>query len=62
MITRKILDWTDEKFDEAIKGEKNWLLKAAVSGFVEGVVDGAVVMFPIVLGGCYYRRKKAQKK
>lgn len=62
-ITRKILDWTDKKFDEALdENEKHPALKAGVSCFVSGLIDGAVIAYPILVFGCYYWRKKAEKK
>lgn len=59
-ITRKILEWTDTKQKEGM-AEDN-LTKVALGGFVEGMVDGCVVWYPIVLGAAYYWKKQALKK
>ena len=55
-ITRNILNWCDKQYKEAItdKNCKHPHVKSAVSGFVEGMVDGAVIMYPILVGVCIY--------
>ena len=60
-ITRKILDWSDKKYEEAFKpGTKHPIRKAFVSGFVEGFIDVAVFSYPIVVASCMYWQKKAE--
>ena len=62
-VVGDILKWTDKKFDEAQdENEKHPWRKAGISGFVKGLIDGAVFAYPILLIGCIYWRKKAQKK
>ena len=61
-ITRKILNWTDKNVEEAIVNNEDVTKKAMVSGFVEGLVDGAVIFYPIMVGACYYWKKQALKK
>lgn len=62
-IAKALLNKSDELYDEALN-EEGWRLtvKAGLSGIIEGLIDGAIVMYPILVGGCYYWRKKATKK
>ena len=51
-MTRKILDWTQEKFDDVVDNidtEKHPNLKAFGLGCIEGVIDGAVLAYPVLL-------------
>lgn len=50
-ITRKVLNWTDKKFDAIDENTKHPYLKAFGLGAVEGVIDGAVLMYPVLIGG-----------
>lgn len=60
-ITRKILDWSEKKYDEASEpGEKHPIRKAVVSGFVDGFVDVALFSYSILMVSCVYWRKKAK--
>lgn len=63
-ITRQLLKWCDKTFEDAMdeQDERKSMHKACVSGFVEGLVDGAIVMYPIVLGACWVYKNKATKK
>ena len=50
-MTRKILDWCDKKEKELMDcdlGDKTVFIKAAGLGFIEGAIDGAVVVGTIV--------------
>lgn len=61
-LVRKVLDWTDDKFDEIdVTNDKHPYLKAFGCGAIEGLIDGAVVWFPIALGAAYYWKHKATK-
>lgn len=60
MITRKILEWTDKKYDEGVVEDKTSKVKA--SGFVEGLVDGCVIFYPVMVAACIYWQKQALKK
>ena len=59
-ITRKIIGWCDKKFAEALAEGND--KKAFSSGFVEGLVDGAVLMYVPVTIACYIWMKKALDK
>ena len=60
-ITKGILDWTEEKFDEIDENTKHPLLKAFGLGAIEGAIDGAVLMYPIIVGSLYWAAYKARK-
>lgn len=62
-IARTILKWTDKQAEESVleDGTTN-VGKAALSGFVEGAVDGCIIWYPILLGAAYYWKKQALKK
>mgnify|MGYP006978488899 CR=1 FL=1 len=63
-ITRKLIEWCDNKYDEAIHEEddRKVYIKAGVSGFVEGLMDGAIVMFiPLCITCLIYSRKLSNK-
>lgn len=60
-ITKGILDWTEEKFDEIDENTKHPLLKAFGLGAIEGAIDGAVLMYPIIVGSLYWVAYKARK-
>ena len=63
-VTRKLIDWCDTKFDEALHEEddRKAARKAAASGAVEGFVDGAVLMYVPLVIGCYIYKAKLKKK
>lgn len=61
-LTSRVLDWTHEKFDEIYPDDKHPYLKAFGCGALEGLIDGAVIWFPIALGAAYYWKHKATKK
>lgn len=60
-LTSRILDWTHDKFDEIDPDDKHPYLKAIGCGALEGLIDGAVIWFPIALGAAYYWKHKATK-
>lgn len=52
-ITKAILRWTEELFDDAVYEDNS--LKAFLSGAVEGLVDNAVVWYiPLLIACCVY--------
>lgn len=59
-LSRNILNWCDKKFEEGC--EEDNLKKVNVSGFVEGLVDGAVLMYVPLVIACFIWKKKATKK
>lgn len=63
-VTRKLIDWCDTKFDEALHEEdhRKATRKAIVSGVVSGFMDGAVLMYVPLVIGCYIYKAKLNKK
>ena len=63
-VTRKLIDWCDTKFDEALheKDDRKAARKALASGAVEGFVDGAVLMYVPLVIGCYIYKAMLKKK
>lgn len=55
-MVRKILEWSDKKFDEALleENEKKGIAKAALSGAVEGFIDGVAIGGTIVAAYGWY--------
>lgn len=63
-VTRKLLNWCDKTFEDAIN-EKDFReagRKSFASGFVEGFMDAAIVMYIPVTIACYIWQAKANKK
>lgn len=62
-IVRNVLNKTDEVYNNIdVENDKHPYAKAAGCGFVEGVIDGAVICYPMLLVGCWYWKHKALKK
>ena len=63
-VARKLIDWCDTKFDEALHEEddRKAARKAFASGAVEGFVDGAVLMYVPLVIGCYIYKAMLKKK
>ena len=62
-LVKKILDRNEEKFNEIdVVNDKHPYVKAFMSGAIEGYIDAAVFMYPIVLIASYYWQHKATKK
>lgn len=59
-VTRKLIDWSDKKYDEAIREDKGY--KAFVSGMAEGFTDAAIVLYVPVVIACALWRHEAMKK
>lgn len=60
MIMRGIIDWCDNKMHESIEEDND--RKAALSGFVEGFCDGAIIMYVPVLISCFVYQALLKKK
>ena len=62
-ITRKVLNWTDNKMDEVYdnKNEKHPRIKTIVLGGVEGLIDAAVIAYPILIVGLFAAGKRIKK-
>lgn len=60
-FVKTILKWEEEKFNEIKMSDKHPCAKAFACGMIEGAIDGAVLMFPFLVAGCIYWRKKATK-
>lgn len=63
-ISKAILKWTDKEMDKVMDddNQKRACLKALGLGAIEGIIDGAVLAYPILVAGCIYWRNKAIKK
>lgn len=63
-LTRSLLDWTDKKYKEAMDStdEREAMQKASISGFVEGLVDGAVLAYPFLMVACFVYQHKLKNK
>ena len=62
-ITRQVLKWCDKTFEEALceEDDRKGMRKAFASGAVEGVIDGAIIMYIPMLIACYVWKSKAEK-
>lgn len=59
-LNRTILNWCDKTFEKALEEDNQ--KKVVLSGFVEGVIDGALIMYIPVTIACFVWKKKALKK
>lgn len=64
MIMRSIIEWCDKKFEESIEevDERKSTQKAALSGFVEGLGDGAIIMYVPLVIACFIYQAKLKDK
>lgn len=64
MIMRKIIEWCDEKFEESLEelDDRKSMKKAALSGFVEGLGDGAIIMYVPLVIACFIYQAKLKDK
>lgn len=64
MIMRSIIEWCDKKFEESIEevDERKGTQKAALSGFVEGLGDGAIIMYVPLVIACFIYQAKLKDK
>lgn len=60
-VTKAILDWVEKETNKIDESTKHPYLKAFGLGAVEGVIDGAVFMYPILVGTLYYIGYKNKK-
>lgn len=60
-IARGILDWTQEKMDDIcdnIDEVRHPYIKAFGLGSIEGLIDGAILAYPVLLVTCCIAAKK----
>ena len=63
MITKQILDLSEEKIDEIdVEKDKHPYLKAFGIGAIEGAIDSAVLMYIPVLIACFIWKHRALNK
>lgn len=64
MIMRSIIEWCDNKMDEAIveDDDRKGMQKAALSGAVEGFCDGALLMYVPLVVACFVYQAMLAKK
>lgn len=62
-LTKRVLHWTDKKMDEVVSNpeEKHANLKAFGLGAIEGAIDGAVIMYPLLVVGLFASGNKLSK-
>lgn len=63
-ITRRLIKWCDDKFEDAIHEENDvkGMAQAGVSGAVEGFMDAAITMYiPLFIMCCICACKSAKK-
>jgi hypothetical protein len=62
MITKMILKWNDEVYENLdYENDKHAGLKAFGCGVVEGMIDNAVLWGPVVFASCLYWKQQAEK-
>lgn len=62
-LVRNILNKTDEVYNNIDEeNDKHPYAKAFGCGAVEGIIDAAVICYPLLLVGCHYWKHKALKK
>lgn len=59
-VTRRLIDWCDKKYNEAIREDDG--RKAFASGAVEGFMDAAIVLYVPIAICCALWRHEAMKK
>lgn len=64
MIMRSIINWCDNKMEEAFEevDDRKGMNKCAASGFVEGLCDGAILMYVPLVVACFVYQAKLNKK
>ena len=60
-IVKRVLDWTEEKYDEIDENTKHPYLKSVGIGMIEGFIDGAILAYPILMLGCIVAGKELKK-
>ena len=58
MITRRILNWTGRKLNELRPNDSLACVKAFGLGAIEGVIDGHVILYPILFLSLVIANKK----
>ena len=64
MIMRSIIGWCDKKFEESLEevDERKSTRKTVLSGFVEGLGDGAIIMYVPLVIACFIYQAKLKDK
>ena len=64
MIMRSVIEWCDNKMDEAFveEDDRKGMQKAALSGVVEGFCDGALLMYVPLVIACFVYQTMLDKK
>ena len=60
-VTKEILNWVEKETDKIDENTKHPYLKSFGLGAIEGAIDGAVLMYPILVGSLYYIGYKIKK-
>ena len=60
-IARKVIGWADKNM-ENIEDSKHPYIKAFCMGAVEGLIDGAIIAYPILMAACIAAGKKLEQK
>ena len=60
-MVRKVLDWTDKKFNAIDENTKHPLLKSFGLGAIEGAIDGAVIAYPFLVASAFIVAHKLNK-
>lgn len=59
-VARKLIDWSDKKYDEAIREDKGY--KAFISGMAEGFADASIVLYvPVVIAFALWGHEAMKK-
>ena len=61
-LVKKVLNKTDEVFNNIDENDKHPMVKAFGCGAVDGFIDAAVLMYIPLVIGCTYWRRRATKK
>lgn len=64
MIARSIIEWCDNKLNEALheEDERKGMSKAALSGAVEGLIDAAIIWYVPLTVACFIYQAKLKDK
>lgn len=64
MIMRSVIDWCDKKFEESLEevDDRKSAKKVALSGFIEGLGDGAIIMYVPLVIACFVYQAKLKDK
>lgn len=60
-LVKKVLNWTEKEMENIDENTKHPILKAFGLGAIEGAIDGAVLAYPILVGGMFFIRAALKK-